>query len=268
MSGKQSKRRRREEARSVPPPRARTRDGRRASPRVLLGALVATAAITLAVVVGVVLTRGSSTAAPVPAHGSLANGLPGADRVHSLFRGIPQRGNVLGSPTAPVTMVEYLDLQCPYCRTFENDALPGLVSRYVRTGKVKIVRRTLAFVGPDSARGRLATIAAGNQGRQFDLIALLYMHQGAENTGWLSNELVTAAAASIPGLEVPRLLAASKSETAKSEASAVDHLAAEAGVASTPTILVGKSGAKPAPVTLASPGDGDTVAEAIERALR
>jgi hypothetical protein len=38
-----------------------------------------------------------------------------------LLAGIPQRGNVLGSPTAPVRLVEYADLQCPYCALYARD---------------------------------------------------------------------------------------------------------------------------------------------------
>jgi protein-disulfide isomerase len=268
MSGKQAKRRR-HEARTAPPPRLRTNAGRQASPKVLIGVLVATAAIGVAVILGVVLTRGSSgPSVPARAHGSLTNALPGATRIDSLFRGIPQSGNVLGSAKAPVTMFEYLDLQCPSCRAFENDALPGLVSRYVRTGKVRIVRRPLAFIGPDSVRARLLAIAAGKQNRQYNLVSLLYANQGAENTGWLSDRLVAAAAGSIPGVEVQQLLAASDSGWAQDEATAFDGLAHAGGVASTPTILVGRSGAKPAVVQLQSAGDGQAVAAAIEQVLR
>ena len=71
-----------------------------------------------------------------------------------LFEGIPQHGNVLGYASAPVTMVEYVDLQCPYCRAFETEVMPTMIRRYVRTGKLKVEARPLAFIGPDSERGR------------------------------------------------------------------------------------------------------------------
>ena len=265
-SGKQSKRLRRERT-STPPPVRRKGERRQASPKVLIGAVALMCAVGLAVGLGIALTGGSSTRTSVPERGSLTGALPGAGRVESIFRGIPQTGHVLGSPKAPVTMIEYVDLQCPYCRDFASEALPALVSRYVRTGKVKVEQRLLGFIGPDSERGRLAAIAAGQQGKLFNLVELLYFNQGAENTGWLSHDLVVAAAASIPGVAVPRLLADAGSGSAKEQAAAFDRLAKAGNVNSTPTILVGKSGDKPRPVTLTSPADGQAVAAAIEKAL-
>ncbi len=195
-SGKVSKRRRRE-ARVPPPPGAR----RQASPKVLIGAALAVALIVLAIVLGFVFTGGSSSS-NTPARGSLAGGLPGAADAQRLFRGIPQHGNVLGSPKAPVTVVEYVDLQCPFCQEFETKAMPTLLSRYVRSGKVKIEARPIAFIGPDSERGRAGALAAGEQNRLFNYMQLLYLNQGTENTGWLDDAMATAAAASIPGLDV------------------------------------------------------------------
>ena len=237
MSGKQAKRRRK--ALDAQPPAT----SRKASPKALLAVaawlvVVAGIAITLSVALG-----GRSTPRPhVPARGSLAAALPGARAVHEHFRGVRQRENVLGMPDAPVTLVEYADLQCPYCRDFGSRLLPGLINRYVRAGKVKLELRPLAFLGPDSARGRDALIAAGRQNRLFDSMALVYLNQGVENTGWLSDELVQKAAASIPGLDVARLLELRATPAVASRGLMFDDEAQAAGITSTPTLLVGRSG--------------------------
>jgi protein-disulfide isomerase len=261
MSGKQNRRRRHDVTVALPARRV----GRQASPKVLLGAAIVVVLAGVGVGMAVALGGGGKKAAVVAQRGSLVNALPGAADVHALFRGITQRENVLGSPKAPVTMVEYADMQCPYCREFDTESFPALVERYVRSGKVKVELRPLAFVGTDSVRGRNALIAAGGQGRMFDLMQILYGSQGRENTGWLSDALVQNAAASIPGLDVPQLLEAS--DGAAGQAVTFDTQAREDGVNSTPTIMVGKTGATLSIVKLATPSDTEGVTAAIESLL-
>jgi protein-disulfide isomerase len=229
MSGKQSKRRRQAAAAKAAPAEAR----RQASPRVLLAIVLSLLVVGAVVGVASALRVSSSSSRPPVA---------GATRARSLFDGIPQHGNVLGRPSAPVTLVEYADMQCPFCRDFGLRAEPPLIKRYVRTGRVKVVFRPLAFLGPDSVRGRNAVIAAGLQNKLFDVVQLLYTNQGAENTGWLDDRLVEAAAHSVPSLEVARLLADAGSAAVARRAQALDSQATMDGVRSTPAILVGKTG--------------------------
>ena len=263
-SGKQSKRRR---AAQAPPPVRATRK-RQASPRVLAiaGTLLALAAA--AVVLAVVFSNGDSKDAVTPARGSLADALPGALETQQLLKGIVQNGNVLGKPSAPVTVYEYVDPQCPYCRQLETKAMPNLVERYVRSGKAKIELRPIAFIGPDSERGRAALIAGAEQNKMFNVAQLLFLNQGAENSGWLTDDLVDRIAASIPGVDVPRLLADRNATSVADKSSAFDADASADGVSSTPTILVGKSGGQAKVVTLTSATDAEPVARAIDAALR
>ncbi len=243
----------------VPPPPVRQPPQRRASPKVLLMAGGVVVAVAVAIVLAVTLSGGSS--------GSAVTKLPGAGDVQLMFKGIPQSGNTLGSPNAPVTMVEYVDLQCPYCREFETVVLPNLLTNYVRTGKLRIEQRLLAFIGPDSVRGRTAALAAGRQAKQFNFSELLYFNQGTENTGWLDQNMVNDAAASIPGLDAQQLQAAQGSAAVAARATALDAQAQADNVASTPTILVGKTGTTPEKVAMSSPTDQQSVTTAIQGAL-
>lgn len=241
---------------------------RRASPRVLLAGAGIVVAAAVAIVLAVVLSSGSSTKVTnAPAVGSLANALPGAAEVAALFKGIPQHGTTLGAPLAPVTMVEYVDAQCPYCRMFETQVLPDLVRRYVRTGKLKIVLRMWAFIGPDSSRGQAAVLAAARQNRAFNYLELVFDQQGVENSGWLSDKLVTSIAASIPGLRVHRLLDERNSGVVKADATTVDEIARGNGITSTPTFVVGKTGTAGAKVELSGPTDEQGLVRAIKAAL-
>lgn len=232
---------------------------RQASPRALAIFGGTAAVLAVAIVLGIVLTGGKSAGPNVPAVGSLTNALPGASDVQGMFKGIPQQGMTLGSAFAPVSLVEYVDLQCPACRQAETEVLPDVVTRYVRTGKAKLVLRPLAFVGPDSVRGRDALLAAARQNRAFDFLQLLYVNQGTENTGWLSEQMVAQAAASIPGLRVHDLLTLRHAPGISKLAAQYDSLARAAGIDSTPTFVVGGT-------PMVGPS-ADALASAIEHAL-
>jgi len=268
-SGKKSREARRAAAAKPPPVQSKggTR-ARQASPKVLGAVAGVVVLIVIAVVLAVVLTGNkSSTPKDVPTVGSIEGGLPGSADVAALFKGIPQKNLVLGSAFAPVTMTEFIDLQCPICQEFETTVMPDVIPKYVRTGKVKVYVRPWAFIGPDSVRGQSAMLAAGLQNRAFNYAQILYDNQGTENTGWLDSNMVTQAAASIPGLNVPQLLADSKSSTVKNEAKAVAADANARQVGGTPTIFVGKSGTKGTQVNLQSGGDEQSVVAALDAAL-
>ena len=158
-------------------------------------------------------------------------------------------------------------MQCPFCREYATEALPELVTRYVRNGQLRIESRTIAILGPDSVKGQQAVIAAGEQRKSFNLQQLLFFNQGPENTGWLSDDLVTAAAASIPGLRVPELLAARESPEVAGEALTISEQTDADNVDSTPTILVGKTGGPLEAVELSSASDVASITAAIEAAL-
>jgi protein-disulfide isomerase len=258
-SGKQARRKRQVQA---PPPVRSTGGPRKASPKVLGAAVGAIVLLAAAIALVVAMTGGSSS--PV----TTTTKLPDAGVVTQLFKGIPQSGNVLGSPKAPVTMIEYIDLQCSACRVFETEIMPSVIPKYVRTGKVKVEAKPIVAIGPDSERGRRAMEAAGLQNRAFDFAQLLYYNQGAENGNWLNDAMVQAAASSIPGLDVPALLKAQDSATVVAQLKGIDAQATADKVGGTPTIYVGKTGGAMHEVT---PGLVPTVAQisaALDSALR
>lgn len=228
---------------------------------IILAAAAAAAAIAATAIGLVVALDGSSHAAAPPVR------LAEAATVNKLFAGVWQHGNVLGKANARVTLVEYLDLQCPYCGQFDRLVVPDVVKLYVRTGKVRLEVVPLAFVGPDSIRGRNALIAAGHQNRFFQFMELLYANQATENTGWLNDAMVKNAAFSIPGVDLRQLLADQGASRVAAEAKAFDADAKAANVRSTPTVLVGKTGGALHVVTLGSPTDEGAVVEAITRNL-
>jgi protein-disulfide isomerase len=267
-SGKQARLKRR--AQTAPPPvRSKGAPRRKASPKVLAGAAVVLALVAAGVAVAALAFGGgsSSPSGTTPTRGSLVNALPDAATAERLFKGIPQSGNVLGKPTAPVTMIEYIDLQCSACRAFETEIMPSIVPKYVRTGKVRVEARPIVAIGPDSQRGVRGSLAAGEQNRLFNLAQILYYNQGPENGGWLTDQTLQDAAASIPGLAVPAFLRAVDSAVVRAQEKQFNDEANADNVSGTPTLLVGKTGGKLQEVT---PGVVPSVAQlsaALDRAL-
>jgi len=269
-SGKRSRQLRAAAVAAPPPVRSKgTRARRQASPRVLMIAGGVAALIVVGIVLAVTLSGGgkSLNVATLPTSGSLTNALPGAADVNTLFKGIPQSGLTLGSPSAKVTLTEYIDLQCPYCQEFETQVMPGVVARYVRTGKVKVVARPLAFIGPDSIGGRKAMLAAAAQGKAFNFAELLYDNQRTENTGWLNDSMIASAAESIPGLDPKQVFTARDSSTIAAQAAQLDKEGAADKITGTPTLFVGTGGALGSQVHLKSPTDAATLTKTLDTAL-
>ena len=235
-SGKQARRQR--QASAARPP-VRSTEGRKASPLVLGGAAAALAVIA-AIVAIVVLAGGGGSSSKT----ETGTTLPDAAAITQQFQGIPQSGNTLGKATAPVTLVEYIDLQCPVCRDFETNVMPSIIDRYVRSGKLKLVSRPVAIIGPDSERGRRALIAAYHQNKGFDFAQLLYANQGPENGGWLDKSMIADAGASVPGMDVQALQDSFDSKAIANETTTYDQQAQADRLSGTPTVLVGRTGSK------------------------
>jgi protein-disulfide isomerase len=184
----------------------------------------------------------------------------------ALLEGIPQDGTALGHPDAPVTLVEYADLQCPYCAQWALGAFPRLVRDYVRAGKLRIEFRGLAFIGPDSDKALRAALAAGRQNRLWNVVELLYANQGPENSGWASEELIDRIANSVPGLDVERFDADRRLETLDTGMAEARAQAQTVGVRGTPAFELGPTGSAPEALGLTSLAP-DEFAGAIEALL-
>ncbi len=87
-----------------------------------LGGVVAV--VVIAIVVILVATGGSSKKG-IPASKHEQSSV--ANEVSSLVGAIPQNGRVLGSPTAPVSLQYFGDLECPICQKFTLGALPSVI---------------------------------------------------------------------------------------------------------------------------------------------
>ena len=158
--------------------------------------------------------------------------------------GIPQSGNTLGSPHAPVTVTEFADLKCPYCREFTLGPEAELIAKDVRAGKVRITYRSLCTAtcnGPQPqvfTTQQAAALAAGEQDRPWYYIQLFYQLQGDETTSYVTPAFLDALAKLVPGLDYAKW----KSDLGSPHLAALvtaDQRAAHAlGFTGTPSLLI------------------------------
>jgi protein-disulfide isomerase len=80
----------------------------------------------------------------------------------------------LGRSDAPLTMVEFTDYQCPYCRRFQAEVWPRLKRNYIDTGKLRYLARDLPLEFHSAAAPAAeAAHCAGEQGKFWDMHAAL-----------------------------------------------------------------------------------------------
>jgi hypothetical protein len=206
----------------------------------LLGAAVLGAAAIVVVLILVSSGGGEGGGAGRP--------IEDAGTVNRLFDGVPQSGLTLGKPDAPVTMVEFADLQCPFCADYAITALPEIVQRYVRTGKVKLELRLIAIIGPDSGKARKAAAAAALQNRLWNYSELFYRNQGQENSGYVTDPFLRSLASAVPGLDAKRVMSERTGSTVRRQLGRNDALAGARSVDSTPSFFAGRSGQSLAPL--------------------
>jgi protein-disulfide isomerase len=90
----------------------------------------------------------------------------------------PLPENSFGSPTAPVTVIEYASLTCHRCRDFQLQTWPAVKAKYVDTGKVQFVFREFPLNALD-AGGFMVARCAGEK-RWHAVVELLYRN----DDGW------------------------------------------------------------------------------------
>lgn len=104
-----------------------------------------------------------------------------SSEIQQLLQNVPQNGNVLGNPNAPVTLVKYGDLRCHVCAMFSKGTLTELIEKEVRSGNVKIDFRNWVILGEDSNLAARASFAAREQGKYWPFVKEFYANQPPES---------------------------------------------------------------------------------------
>jgi protein-disulfide isomerase len=235
---------------------------------ILLGSVAAAVVVIIAVILVATSGGGGGTKLP-PSHGPVTKA-PAVKTVDALLKEIPQNGNTLGSPKAPVTMQYFGDLECPICKDFTLGALPKLIEKYVRAGKLKIEYRNLetATREPETFKTQQsAALAAGKQQKGWYYIELFYHQQGEEDSGYVTEKYLQTIAQQTPGLNLATWTsdrnAPEFTNTITSDAQAANN----AGFNGTPSFLIGKTGGTLTKFEYQSLTDPSSFESAIDKLL-
>jgi len=215
----------------------------RAKRRTRLTQLGIVVAVVVIVIVGIAIASGGGGKKTVTVGSHESNAT--VAEVKTLLDGIPQNGNTLGDPNAPVTLRYFGDLECPICKEFTLQVLPTLIPKYVRTGKLKIEYHSLetATREPEVFKTQqVAAYAAGKQNLGWYFIETFYHEQGEEDSGYVNEKYLQGIASQVPGLNLADWTAARSEPTYSNEVAADAQAANQAGFTGTPSFELGKTG--------------------------
>jgi protein-disulfide isomerase len=200
------------------------------------------AAVAACLALLIVLSASSGDRATPASSAGGVQGPVGTAQSAKLLAGIPERGLVRGNPRAPLTLVEYADLQCPACRMYSDQVFPELVQRYVRAGKLRIELRLQSFLGQDSVTAAHAVAAAALQNRAWGMVDLFYRNQGEENSGYVTPRFLTMLGSHIGGLDTERMLREQTHPKARKLVTEGSAAFAALGLQGTPSFQLGRTG--------------------------
>jgi protein-disulfide isomerase len=230
---------------------------------------VVVAVVVVVIVVVLIATGGKSKSGLAKSKSEITST---TTAVSNLIGGIPQSANVLGSPTAPVTLEYFGDLECPICKEFTLGSLPTIIPKWVRTGKLRIEYRSLetATREPEVFKTQqVAALAAGKQNKAWYFIETFYHEQGEEDSGYVTESYLQGIAKQVPGLNLTQWTNdRSDGELAK-QVTTDEEAAKTNGFNGTPSFLIGHSGGAMSKLEFTgAPSDPTFVNTAVEKLLK
>jgi protein-disulfide isomerase len=222
--------------------------------------LASAGAFLALVVVAVLITISSGNGS-----GGDSSNIVETKEVDQLLAGIPQKGMVLGTPGAKVTVLEFGDLQCPFCKGYSEEVLPQVIENRVRSGEATLDFRNFTIIGPQSKPAGAAAIAAGEQGRGWNFVELFYRNQGTEDSGYADDAFLTAIAKAAGVKDLAKWNRARKSQAVIERVEATSAEAENLGFTGTPSFALEGPGANGVEA-IGTPESVDALETAIEKA--
>ncbi len=149
----------------------------------------------------------------------------------------------IGKADAKVTLIEWTDYQCPFCKKFELETLPELKKNYVDTGKLRIVFKDYQFLGdPSDVAARYArAVWEAYPDKYFAWREVIFTKQDGENTGFGDEASIKEATKTVDGIDLDKVvkLATDKKDAYQKLIDADKALGGTAGVQGTPGFVTG-----------------------------
>lgn len=150
---------------------------------------------------------------------------------------------VLGNKNASVTLVEFVDYECPFCKRFFDQTFPDIKKNYIDTGKVKLVMRNFPLSFHQNAhKESQAALCARDQGGDsiyFKYHDEIFKRTTSNGTGLALDQLPKIA--NDIGIDGNKLQGCLDSEKYKAKVDQDISEGTKVGVSGTPAFFVGKS---------------------------
>ena len=145
---------------------------------------------------------------------------------------------ILGSESAPITIIEFGDYQCEACYAWFHNTRDTLIDNYIETGKAKLIFVDLPFLGRDSPTSAQASYCAEDQGQYWEYHTMLYTFQdGHPDSGWADRDRLNSFAFSLD-MNIDEFDECMDSSKYKNRVKANYDEAVKNGVQSTPTFII------------------------------
>jgi protein-disulfide isomerase len=165
-------------------------------------------------------------------------------RVDALLAGIPQQGDALGSPRAPITLQVFGDLQCLDVKYWFGEYLPAIIHEFVRPNVLRIEYRAMKTdtLNPEEfVVEHTAARAAGAQNLMWNFLATFYYEQKPEYTNYATEQYLTSIAEQVRELDLARWNR-ERIPAYANGAIAENRMARRAGFHDTPAFRIGRTG--------------------------
>jgi protein-disulfide isomerase len=173
--------------------------------------------------------------APVPAPPVVARAPANDNDNDKVQMKIASGWHWMGRDDAPVTMVEFTDYQCPFCRRYHTETFVQLKKNYIDTGKVRFVSRDLPLgFHANAEKAAEAAWCAGEQNKYWELRDAMI-----DNSSDLSPDAIVKYAQA-NGLDMASFKACAQSRKYKAEIEKDMADAGAVGISATPSFVIGR----------------------------